>query len=150
MRLKRVVKNLDALVHGSFLVTFLLQRDYSKYLKLFIINQFKSSNGKANTLTGYHKYQTIAASLSHISVWQTNTKPRHSCPVYLIFLQMKVQARRRKGIWFFEWLRTGNLRGVKFFPVLPRNPDSEQTCVRTSMHRKKEEYMHDSVNGNTL
>jgi hypothetical protein len=67
-RLKRVKKNQDALAHGSFLVTFLLQRDHLKYFKLFMIKQFKSSNGKANTLTGCHKYQTIAAFLSHISV----------------------------------------------------------------------------------
>ena len=67
-RLKLLKKKLDALSHRSFLVTFLFTRDYLKYLKLFIIDRFKSSNGNANTLTGYLKYQTIAAFLARISV----------------------------------------------------------------------------------
>ena len=44
---------------------------------------------------------------------------------------------KRKGIGIFEWLRTGNLRGVKFFPVLPRNPDSEQTFIRNKYEQEK-------------
>jgi hypothetical protein len=67
-RLKLLKKKLDALSHRSFLVTFLFTRDYLKYLKLFIIDRFKSSNGNANNLTGYLKYQTIAAFLARISV----------------------------------------------------------------------------------
>ena len=67
-RLKLLKKKLDALSHRSFLVTFLLTRDYLKYLKLFIIDRFKSSNGNDNNLTGYFKYQAIAAFLASISV----------------------------------------------------------------------------------
>ncbi len=67
-RLKLLKKKLDALSHGSFLVTFLFTRDYLKYLNFFIIDRFKSSNGNANNLTDYLKYQTIAAFLARISV----------------------------------------------------------------------------------
>jgi hypothetical protein len=34
-------------------------------------------------------------------------------------------------------LRTGNLCGMKFFPVLPRNPDSEQSFVRNKYAQEK-------------
>jgi hypothetical protein len=40
-------------------------------------------------------------------------------------------------ILIFEWLRTGNLRGVKLFSVLPRNPGSEQTFVRNKYAQEK-------------
>ena len=99
-RLKLLKKKLDALSHRSFLVTFLFTRDYLKYLKLFIIDRFKTSNGNANNLTGYLKYQTIAAFIASISVWQTNTKPRLSCLVFLIFLRMQAPARPQRRIYW--------------------------------------------------
>ena len=99
-RLKLLKKKLDALSHRSFLVTFLFTRDYLKYLKLFIIDRFKSSNGNANNLTGYLKYQTIAAFLARISVWHTNTKPLLSCLVHLIFPRMKAPVRPPRRIYW--------------------------------------------------